>query len=357
MSKLPIQLGALRGWHRPLLVNVTLMYGLALVSAVGMVIDDRVIMDESVWLKPLKFGFAIGTYSLTLSWLLTKLTKGRRLGWWLGALFAVAATLDVGAVAFAAAHGTFSHFNQDTDPAARTVQTIFDVGVLPLLLVTLVVSILILIQRTGDRPTSRALRFGLGLAAASMAVAGWLSGSSGGTPRTVTDADGRPVSLIGGHGIGDPDGHGMPVTGWSSTGGDLRVPHFAGLHAIQILLLVTAILALLANRVAWLRDENVRARLVGIAGLGYTGVFAVLTWQAKRGQSLIHPDRQTLVALATVALLALLAATAVTAAARRRPSGRRGVRLPGRPEARRSAGAGRDRAVLERHITVDADGA
>jgi hypothetical protein len=337
MSKLPIHLGALRGWHRPLLVNVTLMYCLALVSAVGMVVDDRLIMDESVWLKPLKFGFAIGTYSLTLSWLLTRLTRGRRLGWWLGALFAVAATLDVGAVAFAAANGTFSHFNHEADPAARAVQTIFNVGVLPLLVVTLVVSILILIQRTGDRPTNRALRFGLGLAAASMVVAGWLSGSSGGAPRTVADADGRPVSLIGGHGIGDPDGHGMPLTGWSSTGGDLRVPHFAGLHAIQILLLVTAILALLANRVAWLRDENVRARLVGVAGLGYTGVFAVLSWQAKRGQSLIHPDRQTLTGFATVALLTLLAAAAVTAAARRRPSGRRRLHLPGQAGSQRDA--------------------
>src|SRR5829696_82818 len=113
MSKLSIHLGALRGWHRPLLVNVTLMYSLAVVSAVGLFVDDRLIMGESVWLKPLKFGFAIGTYSLTLSWLLTKLTRGRRLGWWLGALFAVAGTLDVGAVAFAAANGTFSHFNQN----------------------------------------------------------------------------------------------------------------------------------------------------------------------------------------------------------------------------------------------------
>jgi hypothetical protein len=317
MSKFLVHLGAVRGWHRPLLVNTTLMYSLALVSVVGMFVDDRMIMEESVWLKPLKFGFAIGTYSLTLSWLLTKLVRGRRLGWWLGAVFAVAGTLDVGAVAVAAANGTFSHFNNNTDAIARAVQTTFQLGVMPLLLVTLVVSILLLIQRTGDRPTSRALRFGLGLAVASMAVAGWLSGSSGSTARTVTDANGHSVSMVGGHGIGDPDGHGMPVTGWSSTGGDLRVPHFFGLHAIHILLLATAILALLANRVAWLHDERVRARLVGIAGLGCTGVFAVLTWQAQQGQSLIHPDQQTLAAFAGVIVFTLLATAAATAAAHR----------------------------------------
>ncbi|GIF02329.1 hypothetical protein Ari01nite_97930 [Paractinoplanes rishiriensis] len=317
MSKLPVHLGAVRGWHRPLLVNVALMYSLALVSAVGMFVDDRLIMEESVWLKPLKFGFAIGTYALTLSWLLTRLTRGRRLAWWLGTVFAVAGTLDVAAVAFAAANGTFSHFNDNTDAIARTVQTTFQFGVMPLLLVTLVVSVLLLIQRTGDRPTNRALRFGLGLAVASMVVAGWLAGSSGPTARTVTDANGQSVSMVGGHGIGDPDGHGMPVTGWSSTGGDLRVPHFFGLHAIHLLLLVTAILALLATRVTWLRDERVRARLVGIAGLGCTGVFAVLAWQAQRGQSLIHPDRQTLVAFAGVVVFTLLATAAVPS---RRPN-------------------------------------
>ena len=315
MSKSTFQLGMLRRWHRPLLVTAALMYCLVLVSAVGLLADDRLILGDPVWLKPLKFGFAIGTYSLTLSWLLTKLTKGSRLAWWAGAVFAVAGTLDVGAVTLAAANGTFSHFNHDTDPVARTVQTTFQFGVLPLLLMTLVISILVLIQRTGDLPTSRALRFGLGLAAASMAVAAWLSASAGATPRTVTDANGHAVSMIGGHGIGDPDGHGMPITGWSTTGGDLRVPHFAGLHAIQFLLLVTAILAVLAKRVNRLRDERVRARLVGIAGLGCTGVFAVLTWQAKRGQSLIHPDRQTLTAFATIALFTVLATIAATAAA------------------------------------------
>src|SRR6187402_2962625 len=169
MSKSTFQLGMLRGWHRPLLVTAALMYCLVLVSAVGLLADDRLILGDPVWLKPLKFGFAIGTYSLTLSWLLTKLTKGSRLAWWAGAVFAVAGTLDVGAVTLAAANATFSHFNHNTDPVARTVQTTFQFGVLPLLLMTLVIAILVLIQRTGDLPTSRALRFGLGLAAASMA--------------------------------------------------------------------------------------------------------------------------------------------------------------------------------------------
>jgi len=143
---------------------------------------------------------------------------------------------------------------------------------------------------------------------------------SGATPRTVTDANGHQVSMIGAHGIGDPDGNGMPVTHWSTTGGDLRVPHFVGMHAIQVLLLIVGILSILATRVAWLRDDRVRARIVGTAALGYAGVFAVLSWQAKRGQSVAHPDQVTLVALAGVAVLTLVSATAVVIAARRQPA-------------------------------------
>src|SRR5690349_2611763 len=308
---------AVREWHRPLVLHASLMFGLAAFAAVGVFADDRLLLGEPVWAKPMKFGVAMGVYSLTLAWLLTRLTKGRRVGWWVGTGFALAGLADVGAVTWAAAHGTFSHFNQNTDDVARTVQAVFSVGIMPLMLATLVIAILLLIQRTGDRALTRALRAGLGLAFASMAVALWLSTSAGPTPRTEIDANGHMVSLIGAHGIGDPDGHGMLLTNWSTTGGDLRVPHFVGLHAIQVLLAVTAILNVLATRRPWLRAERVRARLVGFAVFGYAGLFTVLTWQAKRGQSVLHPDSPTLIAFATVAVLALAGATTVVTAARR----------------------------------------
>ncbi|MFY1691558.1 hypothetical protein [Plantactinospora sp. WMMB782] len=307
----------LRDWHRPLLANATLLFGVAVVSAVAMFLDDRQLAGESVWVKPMKFGFAMGVYGLTLAWLLGRLGRGRRLGWWLGTFFAVAGVLDVGAVVYAAAHGTYSHFNDNPEPVAETVRTLFSIGVMPLLLITLVITVLVLVQRTGDRATSTALLGGLGLAVASMVVALWLSSSSGATPRTVPDAYGNPVAMTGGHGIGDPDGTGMFLTNWSTTGGDLRVPHFVGMHAIQVLLLVSAILGMLAAGRGRLRDERVRARLVGVAVLGYTGVFAVLTWQAKRGVPVTDVDLPTLVAFAAVALCTVGTAVAVVVAALR----------------------------------------
>ncbi|MCM1976621.1 hypothetical protein [Streptomyces sp. G1] len=299
------------------MLNAALMFAISLVAAVGTLVDDRQLLGESVWFKPMKFALAFGVYGVTLAWLLSRLDKGRRLGWWTGSVIAVAGVLDVCAVAYAAAHGTYSHFNENTDAVARNVGTAFSIGVMPLLAATLVIAALVLFQSDEDRALRIALGAGLALAAAGMAVAAWLN-TLASEPRTVADAAGNPVVLSGGHGIGDPDGHGMPLTGWSTTGGDLRVPHLVGMHAIHVLLLIVALVHLSGTRLGRPLGHRVRTRLVSGFALWYAELFAVLTWQARRGQSVAHPDRHTLIAFAAVTLLAL-AVTSLGLATARRP--------------------------------------
>ncbi|MFF5212126.1 hypothetical protein [Streptosporangium sp. NPDC000396] len=307
----------LRTWHRPLVVCATLMLGLVPAAGVGLVVDGRTLLDESVWVKPLKFGFAFALYAGTLAWLLTKLSKGKRLGWWVGTVFALTAIIEVGAITIQAARGTISHFNaSQSDPVTLALVPVLTYGVMIILITQLVLAIVVLIQRTGGAALNRAIRAGLALAVYGMLVpVYWMVTEI--HPRTVTDANGAQVPMYQGHGVGDPDGHGMPLTGWSVTGGDFRVPHFFALHGIQALLLLAAVLTALAAKRAWLRDEKVRARLVGVAAFGYAGLVAVVTWQVGRGQSLIHPDAPTLAAFAALALITALAAAGVIAAAKR----------------------------------------
>ncbi|NEE15073.1 hypothetical protein G3M58_52515, partial [Streptomyces sp. SID7499] len=73
-----------RSWHRPLVVFSAAMAVMALVSAVGLVVDDRVLVGAPIWAKPFKFAVSFAAYCLTLAWMLTHLTRGVRTGRWAG---------------------------------------------------------------------------------------------------------------------------------------------------------------------------------------------------------------------------------------------------------------------------------
>ena len=87
-------------------------------------------------------------------------------------------------------------------------------------------------------------------------------------------------------------GRGWPGTGWSTEHGDLRVPHFLGLHGFQAL----PLLVLAARRRGWSERQNVR--LIVAAAASYVLLFAVLLAEALRGYSIARPDGTTLLALA-----------------------------------------------------------
>ncbi|WP_328820990.1 hypothetical protein [Nocardia sp. CY41] len=298
--------------HRPLLGTVTAMAALVLFCLAAMPVDDRTLLGESVWLKPMKFGVAFFLYSLTLAWLLSLPHKGSRATWWLGTVFAVTGFIDVGFIVVQAARGTFSHFNTQDDPVNSIGQVVFASGVPGLFLANLVIVLILAWQRLVDRPTARAIHAGLALAVVGMAL-GYLMGFTG--KQLVRDSDGRVVELAAGHTVLADAGDlaprdamaGMPITHWSTVGGDLRVPHFVGLHGIQVLLLVALALAWLAPRCRWLRLERARTAVVGVLAVGYAGLLALVFWQAMRAQPLVHPDRATWLAAgglaATVGLL------------------------------------------------------
>jgi hypothetical protein len=64
-------------------------------------------------------------------------------------------------------------------------------------------------------------------------------------------------------------------------------------------------------------QEIHRLALVCTVGFGYLGLVLLLVWQALRGQSLIHPDVQTLAAAVALLALAGLSAWVIAAHAKR----------------------------------------
>jgi hypothetical protein len=104
---------------------------------------------------------------------------------------------------------------------------------------------------------------------------------------------GKPVHIVGAHTVGAPDGGvGLPAIGWSTEHGDLRIPHFMGLHGLQIL----PLFGWFTLRRSRQRDHK-QSILPFAATASYVGLVFILTWQALRGQSIVAPDAVTLFAL------------------------------------------------------------
>ncbi|MFE1350306.1 hypothetical protein ACFW57_37605, partial [Streptomyces sp. NPDC058757] len=70
--------------HRPLLWFAAAMAVFAVISAGGILWDDRTLVGAPIWAKPFKFAVSFVVYALSLAWMLSLLPRGRRLGWWAG---------------------------------------------------------------------------------------------------------------------------------------------------------------------------------------------------------------------------------------------------------------------------------
>jgi hypothetical protein len=57
----------------PLTAVGLLMLAAAVVSAIGVFVDPRIITGAPAWLKPFKFAVSTAVYSLTLAWIFTYL--------------------------------------------------------------------------------------------------------------------------------------------------------------------------------------------------------------------------------------------------------------------------------------------
>ena len=117
-------------------------------------------------------------------------------------------------------------------------------------------------------------------------------------PRAEQVLTGRHPS--GGHTIGAPDGTpGLPLVNWSRTHGDLRIPHFFGLHGLQAIPLLAVGLSgapPVPNVDGGGRRGELHQRSSGSSSS-----------QALAGQSMAEPDGTTMLALALWAVASLAA--------------------------------------------------
>jgi hypothetical protein len=285
--------------NAPLTAGGLLMLALLAADLVGLWLDPRVITGMPAWLKPAKFAVSTAIYMSTLAWIFSYLPGWPRMRQTVGWMTALILVGEVAVINLQAWRGTTSHFNVGT-PFDAVLFASMGLGILVQTGGGVAAAVALWRQPFADRALGWALRLGMAIS---------LLGASTGvlmtrpTSAQLADArSGHRMTVAGAHTVGAPDGGpGLPGTGWSVEHGDLRVPHFMGLHAMQVMpLMAWAIAGLIAG-------ESRRLRLVWVAAGSYGVFFVLLVTQALRGESVWAPSTGTLAAFAVWALVSAAA--------------------------------------------------
>lgn len=239
---------------------------LALPTFALSLLDSRQFQGVSVWLKPLKFQISTGTYLLSLvlfmAWLpvLALRTRTARYVVWAAVLSGL---FEVGYITWQGSQGSASHFNTAT-PFLATMYTLMGVGAVVLTSASLALGVLIARTHNYGLPPALTLAIVLGLLLTFVIGTGF---------------GGYLSAQRAGHWVGGAmtDSGGLPLFKWSRSGGDLRVAHFFGIHAMHFIpaFALTLEMARVTHMVA--------RRLVWIFAIAFTA-FTIWTFiQARNG--------------------------------------------------------------------------
>lgn len=232
----------------------------------GTFIDHRLINGVSVWEKPAKFFLALGLHLATLAWGLSLLPAHERQA---PAIRITTVTIIVMAIGeliyitFRAARGEASHFNETT-AIATFLYSLMGVGAVTLSAVTSFLGWRIL-----RRAPASSLAFATGLGFMLAGLLAVLTGSYMG---------GQNGHWVGGD---QTDATGLPFFHWSTTGGDLRVAHFFGLHIMQAL----PVLGFLFRDFTPLQGRS----LIVLGALLWVGLTVLTFFQALAGRPFLAP--------------------------------------------------------------------
>lgn len=262
----PSQLLAGFDRRHPLLTR----YGLAMLALGGIamllqLIDPRTLASGvNIWVKPAKFAVSIAVFALTAAWFMAYVRPERRdsrlIRFTIAALVA-SGTFEIAYIALQAAQGLESHYNYDT-PFYAIMYALMGLGA-----TIFAGTALPLAWEIGRRPAPGLQRSFVAAAVIGLVLTFALGAMLGGY-----------MSSQAGHAVGRVGGS-VPLFGWNRLGGDLRVAHFLGIHAQQVIPLLGAAVASASNPVRW------------AAVLGGSAIYAALTlgvfFQAVAGRALL----------------------------------------------------------------------
>jgi hypothetical protein len=176
--------------------------------------DSRTVEGINTWNKPLKFAISIAIFTFTYGYFLIKL-KNKWVKNILSFLISICMWVEISLITFQAGRGVPSHFNNST-PFDLSIFSLMGTAILINSLVIIVVFIIFMRKQPAfSNVMLSAIRWGMAIFIfANMA--------------------GAYMVRIYAHSVSvNPGSQRVPFFNW--TDGDIRIAHFLGMHAVQLL--------------------------------------------------------------------------------------------------------------------------
>lgn len=179
--------------------------------------NTEVVLGINSMIKPIKFVLSIWIYAWTMALLLFYVSDQNKVK-----KYSLVAIVAMGFEQFAiisqAIKGELSHFN-NSSIYGGIIYALMGIFIVVLTIQTLRIAITFIRQKTYTIPAPLVLSIQIGL-----------------IYFVIFSFFGGYISGVNGHTVGANDGgEGLPLINWSTAFGDLRVAHFFGIHALQII--------------------------------------------------------------------------------------------------------------------------
>ena len=175
------------------------------------------ILGTNAWFKPFKFFLSTTIFLWSMAWYLGYLPQRNAIIWYTWGMIAIFVFED-GYVALQAARGQLSHFNTST-PSYATLYSLMAAAATAISIWTAYITIPFFTNSFPELP--HAYVWGI---------------RSGIVIFVIFSMQGFAMGARLTHTVGGADGSvGIPLTNWSKIYGDLRIAHCLGMHALQVI--------------------------------------------------------------------------------------------------------------------------
>ncbi len=272
---------------------------LLIISLVARLVDDAEVNGISVWDKPIKFALSFLAFGPMLLWLFSRVSSTQTVRIGVGIL-GWSMVLEGSLIFMQSVRGVASHFNNGT-PFDATVYSAMAAGVGIFALAGTIVGFVSARKNLGND----AIGFATKLAVPMMTFGAVLAFAMT-VPKPGQVEAGSKV--IGAHTVsGAEGGKGLPLLGWSTEIGDLRVAHFIGLHSLQFVPAVALLLVALNRKGVLRRTGRVQRQTVALFAAGYGGLIVTTFVQAQRDYPVTKVDSLTAALFVAIVAVPMLA--------------------------------------------------